>query len=384
MPHSLVSTDIGPADLQQAHTTRYAAMAKRLMLGAFVSVVCTMTLCLGLAGQGLLALAALAAGMGSGIVLMFMASASSANRRGKQMVYVPGSTGIDLAIQSVTDFLALYKRADRTAEDLNASARIMAARLADISYEPVTGIMRQGYHPNGDTYEQESLDFQWDLVQSAIKDLWPIYEGRKPATQNDVQALLVRMVPPLRNILHRVPIFIPELAYGGYDRQALVPPTRKELKAVRDMPAPPSPTSRGKTDGRRRTKGDTTTPVDVFTPVEQDLNAAALLLVATLRTQIAAFDGADPSLFAGTDQPSGRLLVDVHLPSLLRAYKTAHDASQGEERDDVRAQFARTLRTVGDSLDQIMVRHAAEARRVLDDEARFLESRNGPDNLGPA
>ncbi len=384
MPDSAVTNATAPADLQQAHTIRHNAIAERCMMAAIGTVIVTMCSCMALLADGHPILCGIFAGIGVAAAAVMTGAASRASRRRDQIVYLPGATAIDVAIHSVAELLGLYKRPGRTREDLESCARIMATRLQDIAYEPISGVRRQGYHPDGDTYERESLDFQWDLVQVAIRDLWPIHQGKRTATCEDVQALVARMVPPLRNILHRAGVFVPELEYGGYDRKALAPPTRKELKATKDVPAIAAPTSARSSKRTSAPDKTTSTPVDVFTPVEPDLNAAASLLVATLRTQIAAFDGADPTLFAGTDRASGRLLVDVHLPSLLKAYRTAHDASQGEERDDVRAQFAGTLRTVRDSLDQIMVRHAAEARRALDDEARFLASRDGSGDLDPS
>jgi len=292
-------------------------------------------------------------------------------------VYLPGSTPIDEAIQAVAAFLTLYKDPDRTPDGLREAARTMVGRLQNVSDVPLSGIKRDGYHPFGKSYEDEDLAFQWDMIHSAMRELWPMHLGQTEATVPDVQARIARMVPPLRTIMRRADIYDAAIEYGGYDRDALVAPTRKELKAIRSVsgseaPALPAPAA----DAIPAHRDD-----DLFTPVERDINAAATMHVATLRTQIAAFEAADPSLFPGTDRQSGRLLVDVHLPDLLKAYRTAHDASQGEERDDVRAQFARTLRTVRDSLDQIMVRHAAEARTALETEARFLESRAGDTTL---
>lgn len=386
MSDSLVAIATSTEDLQRAHVTRHNVAAERWAMGGIASVIVTMCACIALVADGHPVLCGIAAGVGIVATVVMGAAASQASRRRDQIVYPAGSTPIDEAIRSVAELLALYKRPGRSAADLADGARTMAARLQEVAYEPLSGIRRQGYHPDGDTYERESLEFQWDLVQVSIRDLWTIHQGKKAATRNDVQALVARMVPPLRNILHRAGVFVPDLEYGGYDRKALTPPTRKELKATKEIPAPTDrATHRRKSSAAESVVADRPiAPVDLFTPVEPDLNAAASLLVATLRTQIAAFEGADPTLFAGTDRASGRLLVDVHLPSLLKAYRTAHDASHGEERDDVRAQFAATLRTVRDSLDQIMVRHASEARRAFEDEARFLASRNDQAGLDPS
>lgn len=373
MTTSIAEADAGPATLQQEHVTRYARLSENYAIWSIVGILLGTCVPAGLALSGMPWEAAIAMAAGGTMCVVFTRLCSEAGTRRDSAVYVPRSTPVDVAIQAVASFLTLYKDPARTPDGLREAARTMIDRLQAVSDVPLSGIRRDGYHPFGSTYEDEDLEFQWDMVHGAMRELWPMYLGQKEATVPDVQKRIARMVPPLRTILRHANTFDGAIEYGGYDRTALVAPTRKELKAVRgQMPAaaPALPAAEGAATSPARSD-------DLFTPVEGDINAAATMHVATLRTQIAAFEAADATLFPGTDRQSGRLLVDVHLPDLLKAYRTAHDASQGEERDDVRAQFARTLRTVRDSLDQIMVRHAAEARMALETEARFLESRNG-------
>lgn len=381
MTTSIAPTNKKRDELQQAHTTRYARMAENTAIGALISVLVGACGFFGLFIHDLVIWSAclFAAGvLGTGILGTMSASAS---KRRNAQVYVPRSTPLDVAIRAVADFLFAYKEPLRDEVELHEAARLMVARLREVSTEPLTGIKRTGYRPFGDTYEREGLEFQWDMVESAICELLPMYEGKTQATCDDVQARIARMVPPLRNILGRIPTFIPEIEYGGYNPEALVAPTGRQQKTIRKAA---QSVLADLTPATGRVSPPASTPDDLFTPVERDINAAATMLVATLRTQIAAFQTADPTLFAGADRQSGQLLVDMHLPNLLRAYRTAHDVSQGEERDDVRSQFAGTLRTVRDSLDQIMTRHAAEARAALDTETRFLESRAERSELDPA
>lgn len=56
----------------------------------------------------------------------------------------------------------------------------------------------------------------------------------------------------------------------------------------------------------------------------------------------------------GDDLETGRRLMAQHVPPLVRAYVVAHDGSQGEERDQVRAEFAQALGVVRDALSGIM------------------------------
>lgn len=369
----------GQPSVQQRHVARHGRIAERYDIGMIGSIALTAGVPSGLALCGFVGQAIGAASAGILLTVILARLHDEASRRRDSQVYEPLSTPVDEAIQAVAAFLSLYKSPERTPEGLRESARTMVHRLQAVSDVPLSGIRRDGYHPFGDTYENEGLEFQWDMVHGAMRELWPMYLGQTEATVPDVQARIARMVPPLRSILKRAGAFDAGIEYGGIDRTALVAPTRKEMKemkemkAVRTVPQDAAPALSPPTGSPAATRR----PDDLFTPVERDINAAATMHVATLRTQIATFESADPSLFAGTDRQSGRLLVDVHLPDLLKAYRTAHDASQGEERDDVRAQLSRTLRTVRDSLDQIMARHAAEARTALETEARFLESRAG-------
>jgi len=366
-----------PSSAQQQHVTRYAKVAENYGIWMIVSILLGTCGAAGLALSGAPWSAVAAAVVGVGVSILLSSLCSEASTRRDSPVYEPRSTPLDEAIHAVAAFLSMYKDVGRTPDGLRDAARNMVERLQAVSDVPLSGIRRDGYHPFGKTYEDEDLEFQWEMVHGAMRELWPMYLGQKPATVPDVQARIARMVPPLRTILRLGGTFDAGIEYGGYDRAALVAPTRREMKAVKAMSADPAQAL----PPRHAEPVPTTRTADLFTPIEPDVNAAATMHVATLRTQIAAFEAADPSLFPGTDRQSGRLLVDVHLPDLLKAYRTAHDASQGEERDDVRAQFSRTLRTVRDSLDQIMVRHAAEARMALETEARFLESRSGTGGL---
>lgn len=373
MTASIARADASPPTLQQEHVTRYARLSENYAIWSIMSILLATCGPAGFSMSGMPWAAAVAMGVGGTMCVVFTRLCAQTAIRRDSAVYVPGSTPIDEAVQAVASFLTLYKDPGRTPDGLRAGARTMIERLQAVSDVPLTGIRRDGYHPFGSTFEDEDLEFQWEMVHGAMRELWPMYLGQKAATVPDVQKRIAQMVPPLRTILRHASTFDGLIEYGGYDRAALVAPTRKEMKAVRGQTrsaAPALPCADVAAVPASRSE-------DLFTPVEGDVNAAATMHVATLRTQIAAFEAADPSLFPGTDRQSGRLLVDVHLPDLLKAYRTAHDASQGEERDDVRAQFARTLRTVRDSLDQIMVRHAAEARMALETEARFLESRSG-------
>jgi len=247
---------------------------------------------------------------------------------------------------------------------------------------PLRALVRRGYYPSRPVVETNGrstyLDndasadhVQWDRMSTATDDLRATLKSSDLLTEGEVRRTLAWLVPPLRAVLrhhgvatHRIEYLAPKQQPTAIADAAAIAATA--LPAPADDPEP--------------------MPDDALSPVEDRLNASATMTVSAVRTLALSLQAAEDDLFAGDDLQTGRTLMEQHVPSLVRAYIVAHDASQGEERDQIRAEFAAGIGVVRDTLAGIMRRHAQEARRRMEDETRFLRMRHGEgdSSLSPA
>lgn len=247
---------------------------------------------------------------------------------------------------------------------------------------PLRALVRRGYYPSRPVVETNGrstyLDYDasadhvhWDRMSTAMDDLRATLKSSDLLTERDVRSALSWLVPPLRAVLRRHGVATHRIEYLP-PKQQPVAVTDGTIPAAVALPAPaddPEPM-----------------PDDALSPVEDRLNASATMTVSAVRTLALSLEAAEDDLFTGDDLQTGRTLMAQHVPSLVRAYIVAHDASQGEERDQIRAEFAAGLGVVRDTLAGIMRRHAQEARRRMEDETRFLRMRHGEGDgsLSPA
>jgi hypothetical protein len=258
-------------------------------------------------------------------------------------------------------------------------------RLQDLRPStPLSALVRYGYYPSRPRitenqrtrtvdHDASSDDQHWNRASSATDALRALLRGRWLVSEREVDEALCDLVPPLRAVLR---------AHGVETHRIDYMPTES---GARSLPAP-RPKAIATTTGREETRADPTPDAEVedeLTPAMGRLNASATLTASTVRTLELSFRTAEEDLFAGDDLDTGRRMLAGHLPSLVRAYVVAHDACEGDERDQVRAEFAQSLGVIRDALAAIMRRHAQEARRRMEDETRFIRQRHGEGPLGP-
>lgn len=309
--------------------------------------------------------------------------------RRARALHLPGEVSNDpYGAVDATDYLVEELRtATRNPRRLAAAYEDAVEKLQKLSPDvPLRALVREGYYPSRPTVQSNGsityLDndasaphLQWDRMSAALDDLRSILKSSDVLTRQQVKGAVSRLVPPLRAVLRRHGVDTHRIEYLPPKR----PPAEISGETNAAQTALPAP-------GSAADPVVEPMPIDALTPVEDRLNASATMAVSSIRTLALSLETAEKDLFAADDLQAGRSLMAQHVPSLVRAYVVAHDASQGEERDQVRAEFAQGLGIVRDTLAGIMRRHAQEARRRMEDETRFLRMRHGEGDasLSPA
>jgi hypothetical protein len=249
-------------------------------------------------------------------------------------------------------------------------------------HRPLAQRIRDGYYPSRPTRfvdgegrqtvdnDLKPYEWHWDRTIEAADGVRDLLRGSRIVTENALDAALDLLIPPLRAILRRHGIQTWRIDY--------MPGVGPDAIVIAHHPAiVPGDGDRddGAVDARL------TVPGDALTAAEGRLNASATMHVASIRTLATAFGNADPSLFLGDDRQTGEITLEIDLPRLVSAFIVADDATRGQERDDVRADFARSLAVTRDTLEGIMARHVAAARSVLEDQSRFIRQKHGTSAL---
>lgn len=269
-------------------------------------------------------------------------------------------------------------------------ARILASydavvdRMQDlVPGRPLSRLVARGYRPSEETddsdrkldYDKDPDERHWERSMEATDRLRALLTSEGWITQRDVLRRVSALVAPLRAVLRardvptwRIEYEAPPMTIARDALHDTAPAVAGPLqtRAVADMRADIPPIAE-----------------DAVTAVENRLNATGAMMLASLRPLTTAFRSADPNLFLGDDRGTGESMIESHLPRLVDAFVVADDASSGPERDAVRADFARSLGFLRDSMAGIMERHAQAARENLRVQARFVETRHGQDGPLP-
>jgi hypothetical protein len=307
------------------------------------------------------------------------------HRRPNLPLHLPGARSNDPygAVDALDALLEELRAVPRSPRRLAKAYEDATERLQKLHPDvPLRALVRQGYYPSRPVVETNGrstyLDHDasadhvhWDRMSAAADDLRATMRSSDILTENEVRSALSSLVPPLRAVLR---------THGVATHRIEYLPPKQQTAAIADASTPaaaalPAPVEEPEA-----------MPDDALSPVEDRLNASATMAVSAVRTLALSLQAAEDDLFTGDDLQTGRTLMAQHVPSLVRAYIVAHDASQGEERDQIRAEFAAGVGVVRDTLAGIMRRHAQEARRRMEDETRFLRMRHGEgdDSLSPA
>lgn len=302
----------------------------------------------------------------------------------KLRVYVEGGEGNDAtsAIPSLNTLIDELKAPHRDQVSIRKAYDRAVDRLQGLRPDrPLSQCIRYGYYPSRPnervsenvyrTVDNDAKDgsWHWERMIEADDVLRRLLTSGDVITEDRVDEALAKLIPPLRAVMrtHRVSTwridYMPQTAVPagpGGDLGDRTDSVVTEPAPVRDHPQ------------------------DVLTPVEGRMNASGTMTAATLRTLVTAFRAADPQLFLGDDRETGEAMLDSHLARLVSAFRVADEASSGDERDQVRVDFARSLAVMRDTLEGIMARHVQAARRLLEDQARFIESRHGEGPLPPS
>lgn len=269
---------------------------------------------------------------------------------------------------------------------------------AMIPHKPLSRVVRYGYYPSRpkvtvseNTYrivnnDEDDGSVHWERAMTSIDDMRTLLKGKPIVLETEVETAISSLIPPLRAVLrtHGVPTWrierkAPELPAGRIAVEADVPPDGDETpKRPPTAAAVDDHEIATVTEAERRPMRE-----DGLTRVDDRLNATGTMVAMALRSLETAFRAANPSLFLGDDRATGETMLDEHLPRLVDAFIVADDASKGEERDQVRADFARSLGFIRETLENVMTRHVTAARQLLEDQARFIESRHGSGPLSP-
>lgn len=253
-------------------------------------------------------------------------------------------------------------------------------------HRPLGQRIRDGYYPSRPrrfVHGEDGLqtidndvkpyEWHWDRTIEAADGVRMLLRGDGIFTEHALDAALDLLIPPLRAVLRRHGVQTWRIDYmpgGGPEAPTLV-----------HFAANGAGVGEDDEQDRPETPRLIAAQSDALTPAEGRLNASATMHVAGIRTLATAFGNADPSLFLGDDRQTGEITLEIDLPRLVAAFIVADDATQGQERDDVRADFARSLAVTRDTLEAVMARHVAAARSVLQDQARFLEQKHGTSAL---
>ena len=255
---------------------------------------------------------------------------------------------------------------------------------------PLSLLVRKGYYPSRPertteggqkvitNHDQDGMHAHWDRTVKAVSDLQILLatDPDVPLTWRQVLQALAEVVPPLRAVCRNAGIDTHLIEYMPDTFTPRADTVQPQIGEDRAKALPQSDQEDVEDDEIEQI-------ADVLTPIEARMNASAALITASIRTLILSFSAAETDVFVGDDQNTGRQLIDRQLPALVRAYVISHDGSSGQERDDVRADFARSLTVVRDALEQIMNRYVRNAREIMLNETRFLEMRHGDtDPLG--
>jgi len=306
-------------------------------------------------------------------------------RRARAKVHMPASRSNDpdeacVALDEMIRELRSPARDPRRIGRAYAKAmdRLQALR-ADV---PLNSLIRRGYYPSRpEITENEvrrivNLDDtpakdHWDRMCGAADDLRDLLRRDTLITEDQVETGLGRLIPPTRAVLR---------TYGVDTHRIEYLPTTAPMPDAKALPDDET------ADGVAIPYDREPAPErdDELSIVEGRLNASATMAASAVRTLKLSFDAAEDDLFEGDDLDTGRRLMSQHLPSLVKAYVVAHDTSEGEERDQVRSEFAQGLGVVRDALHGIMRRHAQNARRRMEDETRFLRARHQEGPLSPS
>lgn len=256
------------------------------------------------------------------------------------------------------------------------------ALQATAGSNPLSLLVRHGYYPSRPehstesgskvvtNHDQDGTHAHWDRAVKAISDLQILLgtDPDQPLTWRQVLKALAQVVPPLRAVCRNAGIDTHLVEYMP-DTFITRNCDARMLEGAQPLQALPEPVT--------EMADHTEQPLDALSPVEGRMNAAAAMTAATIRTLILSFDAAEADIFVGDDLNTGRQIIDRQMPTLVRLFEISHDAAIGADRDDVRADFARSLMVVRDGLEQIMSRYTRNAREIMLTQTRFMESRYG-------
>ena len=315
------------------------------------------------------------------VIAILMSEYVKARPALKDSVYVESIRGNDPsdALASLDRLIDALKSPHRDARTMTKLYDQTVQRLQALRpRRPLSQLVRHGYYPSRpqetvatNVYRTVDHDVDdgtkhWERMVHAADALRAILGSEEVFTEGDVDKALSDLVPPLRAVLrtHGVQTwridYLPQPLPAGPAGVMMGPSTVEQEAIALEGPEPEA---------------------DVLTPVEQRFNASASMHAAALRTLATAFQGADETLFLGDDRTTGDVMLSQQLPRLVKAFVVADDAEIGEGRDAVRADFARSLAVMRDSLEGIMARHVKAARSVLDDQTLFITRQHGEKGL---
>jgi hypothetical protein len=314
----------------------------------------------------------------------------------RDRVYVLSEKGNDPtdAMEALDDLVACLRAPGTQRARLLASYENAVDRVQGLLPDrPLSQLEAYGYYPsrprrylNNDRYEDVDHDkiadsdpSHWERAMKAMETLRALLRSTGMITFREVTDAVSALVPPLRASLRargietwRIERLQPPLtqsSIGQAQTPSLDGPVRDATPALRAPEA--------SNDAAPLHVG---TP-DALTPIEDRLNVGAAMTAMSLRSIITAFRSANPSLFMGDDRQTAETMLDDHLPRTIAAFVIADDAGVGAEKDEVRAEFARSLSFLRDNMSGIMERHRHAARQTFETQTRFVESRHGPNEL---
>lgn len=375
-------------DLQRRHDQKAEERLRRLYARMTILPVLLPAWLMPLPTVGMAAMGVLSAGAG---ILAFVTAfdVPAAHRELRRRVYVMSHDGNDPtdAIPAMDDLIASLRNPAVGRPRLLASYENAVDRLQGLLPDhPLSQMVAYGYHPSRpkvyETNERYTIvdhdsspdadPGHWEHTMKAMENLRSLLRSEDWITIDDVMSAVSALVPPLRAVL----------------RARGVPTWRIERLQ------PPIITARTDDDIHHATASapvqarpgasaiQTSAPaIDVLTPIEDRLNMGASMTAMSLRSMMTAFRSANPSLFMGDDRQAAETLLDDHLPRTIAIFTVADDASLGAEKDDVRAEFARSLAFIRDSLGGIMDRHRLAARQTFEVQTRFVEAKLGPNGI---
>lgn len=374
--------------LQQRHDQKAEERLRRLYARMTILPVLLPAWLMPLPPVGLAVMGVLSAGAG---ILAFVTAfdVPAAHRELRRRVYVMSHDGNDPtdSLPALDDLIASLRNPSVGRPRLLASYENAVDRLQGLlPNHPLAQMVAYGYHPSRpkvyETNERYTIvdhdsypdadPGHWERAMKAIEDMRSLLRSESWITVDQVMTAVAAVVPPLRAVLRargvptwRIERLQPPITAVRTDEDVLHAVGSDPLQARLGKSAmqPPACT------------------VDVLTPIEDRLNMGASMTAMSLRSMMTAFRSANPSLFMGDDRQAAETLLDDHLPRTIAIFTAADDASLGAEKDDVRAEFARSLAFIRDSLSGIMDRHRLAARQTFEVQARFVETKLGPNGI---